>query len=441
MKAFFEAPFNWLENFGLDIMWIVIVAVPFLMYYVFQTLNLEVAKTFDYVFITMPIWLPIITFLLFFEWWMYYVRKEYDLDAGRVTLEISLPQEILKSPEAMELILIQLYQTANPDNHIQTYIDGKHPPTFGLEIISRGGNLKFYINIPRKKFKFLTESQLYAQYAGIEVKELEIDYMSEFSWNPKKFFYFSFHYGLKRPDSYPIKTYFDTGLQAMPKEEEKIDPITVALEILSSAGPGENLFLQILISAHIKKNFKGGYLKSKPDWKDSVKKEIEKIIESAKGRNEEGGILQLTEGEKDSIKSMERSVSKYAFDTSIRTMYIAEKDKMNPGERLGMLAGIFRQYDDISSNQIGVTWRTDTDWSWWQDRKGKVTDRMKKQELYEYKIRRLVRKRYEGKKTKFIFTTEELATVFHFPGQVAITQALGRIPSTRSEAPGNLPIG
>ena len=40
-----------------------------------------------------------------------------------------------------------------------------------------------------------------------------------------------------------------------------------------------------------------------------------------------------------------------------------------------------------------------------------------------------------------IFTTEELATLFHIPGQVAVTPTLGRIPSTRSQAPTNLPVG
>ncbi len=38
-------------------------------------------------------------------------------------------------------------------------------------------------------------------------------------------------------------------------------------------------------------------------------------------------------------------------------------------------------------------------------------------------------------------TVEELATIFHFPGKVATTPTLGRIPSKRAEPPSNLPIG
>ena len=40
-----------------------------------------------------------------------------------------------------------------------------------------------------------------------------------------------------------------------------------------------------------------------------------------------------------------------------------------------------------------------------------------------------------------VFSAEELATVFHLPGQVALTPTLNRIGSTRSEAPANLPVG
>jgi hypothetical protein len=39
-----------------------------------------------------------------------------------------------------------------------------------------------------------------------------------------------------------------------------------------------------------------------------------------------------------------------------------------------------------------------------------------------------------------VMTTEELATLFHIPGQVATTPTLERIPSKRGEPPANLPV-
>jgi len=40
-----------------------------------------------------------------------------------------------------------------------------------------------------------------------------------------------------------------------------------------------------------------------------------------------------------------------------------------------------------------------------------------------------------------IMSVEELATVFHVPSSTVMTPGLSRIPSTRKEAPPNLPTG
>jgi hypothetical protein len=64
---------------------------------------------------------------------------------------------------------------------------------------------------------------------------------------------------------------------------------------------------------------------------------------------------------------------------------------------------------------------------------------MKERELDEYKRRVL-----SPQSTSYgpsVMTTEELATIYHFPGKVATTPTLGRIPSKRAEAPANLPTG
>jgi hypothetical protein len=42
--------------------------------------------------------------------------------------------------------------------------------------------------------------------------------------------------------------------------------------------------------------------------------------------------------------------------------------------------------------------------------------------------------------TPFVLNSEELATIFHFPGQVAAAPNLYRVPSKKGQAPSNLPI-
>jgi hypothetical protein len=443
MIKLLKAPFEFLDKFGVQIKPLIVLLGLLTAYFAYALLDLESSRVLNFMVATAPIWLPIITFFLFFEYWMYYIHRDFDIKQGRVTLEIKLPQEVYKSPEAMELVLNQLHQTATPDNHVQTYWDGKHPPKYGLELVSRGGDVRFYMNVPRKKYKNITETQLYAQYPGIEVHELEIDYTAEIPWDPERFQYFSIHFGPKKADAYPIKTYIEYGLQTMPKEEEKVDPITSMLDMLGSIGQGEYMWVQILIDAHRKVSFKEGALSTEPDWIAEAREEIKTIIANAikeRGGDAKGGsMMLLTEAEKDTIKAIERSLGKNAFNVVMRGMYIAKKEAYSPGEQIGALITGWRGYDDLNRNSIGVRWRTDFDWNWWQDPRGKLRSVMKKRELDEYK-RRVYIPRNPGVDNSKVMTTEEIATMFHFPGKVATTPSLARIPSKRAEPPPNLPI-
>ena len=447
------APFGFLEKFGANTSYIFAVIGIVMMVVIYNILDIQGSITVKYMIWSAPIWLPVITFYLFFEYWMYFVRKKYDLYFGRVTLEIKIPQEVFKSPEAMELVLIQLYQTAAPDNHVQTYWDGKHPPTTSLEIVSRHGDVKFYISVPRRRFKNMAETNLYAQYPGIEVHELEIDYTAEIPWDTKRFAYFSLHMGLKKTDAYPIKTYREFEMERLPKEELKVDPLTTVIETLGSFGPNEHGWMQILIDANRETTFKEGSLGTVPDWKDAARAEIKKIIEDANKRvgidpkkdpTQRASMLNLSDGEKETIKAIERSLAKNAFNTVIRLMYIATVDSFKISDQVPAMITMLKAFDDLNRNSIGVRWRTDVDWPWWQDPHGHHRSHMKKIELDEYKRRSYTNQNIHGSnngdKPK-VMTTEELATIFHLPGKVALTPSLGRIPSKRAEAPPNLPIG
>jgi len=444
MFKILAAPVAWFEKFGVNGGILLVLLGIGSLYFILFTIDIPYNRTFGFLFATAPIWLPIITFFLFFENWMYYVQKKFNLMQGRVTLELKIPQDVFKSPEAMELVLLQLHQTAAPDNHFQTYLDGKNPPVTSLEIVSRGGDVRFYMNLNRRKMKNLAEAALYSQYPGIEVKELPIDYTAEIPWDPERYQYFSLHFGLKKPDAYPIKTYYEYGLHTMPKEEEKVDPITLFLDTLANLGPGEYFWTQVLIDANRETTFKEGALKTKPDWKKDARKEIQKIIDTAKERSEGepgGNVLQLlTEGERETIKSIERSLGKNAFNAAIRGMYIATSEAYNPGERIGAMITAWRGYDDVNRNAIGVRWRTDFDWNQWQDPSGKKKWAMKKTEFHQYKTRSYLPQNIETDLPK-VMTTEELATIFHLPGKVAVTPTMERIPSVRGEAPSNLPLG
>ncbi len=434
---------EFLEGFGVNVGVVFALVGLALMASAFFLLDLTTVRALSFAIATSPLWLPFVLFFIFFEWWMQYIQKYFNLQQGRVTLEILLPAEILKTPLAMELMLGHLWQTASPDNHIQTYWDGKNPPTFGLEIVSTGCHVHFYINTQTRKYKNIIEAQLYSQYPGIEIREVPIDYAAEIPQDLEGWEFFSMHFGLRKADAYPIKTYIEYGLEKEGiKEEEKTDPITQMLELLGCIGPHERIWIQILVSAHQALSFKRGSLRAKPDWRDDIKKEINTLA----GRNEKGlgpaeleAQPRLTPGERHVIECLERSISKTPFNTAIRAVYAAKKGHYLPGERIGAIITSWFQYNDANLNSFSLKWRTDFDWNWWQDPFGKRRLAMKKRELDRYKRRYY----YPEIATdgKFVMTTEELATIFHFPGSVAQTPTMERIPSARGEPPANLPVG
>lgn len=411
------------------------------LFYLFTSTDIATNKVLGYAIMISPLWLPYVLFYIWFGTWMHYIQAIFTYAQGRVSLEIRLPQEVLKSPAAMEMVLIQLYQTASADNLVQTYWDGKCPSTTSLEIISTGGQVRFIVNCARKKMKNLVEAQMYAHYPGIEVRELPFDYTAAIPWDPSRFQVFSIHFGLKKPDPYPLKTYIDFGLDRDPKEEFKIDPLNSMLEVLGSIGPKEHIWYQFLISVHREENFKTGSLSSSPDWKDDIKKTINEIAnrDPKKKTSAEGieGVVQLTDGEKDLIKAMERSLSKYPFNVKLRAMYVAENDSFLPGERIGNIITALAAFNDLNRNSFGIKWRTDVNWPWWQDPKGKKRLAWKQSELEEYKLRSWTSRTTSDNGA--IMTTEEIATFFHLPGKVANTPGIVRIPSTRGSAPSNLP--
>jgi hypothetical protein len=253
-----------------------------------------------------------------------------------------------------------------------------------------------------------------------------------------------FHMGLKKADAYPIKTYIEYGLDKLPKEEEKIDPLNTVLEVLGSINATEHVWIQILIESNKEWTLKEGALFTRPDWKESARAEIQKIIDNAvKKRGGEdmkgNSMMLLTDAEKDTIKAIERSLGKLAFDTMIRCVYISPASQVRIGDIIPRMITMWRAFEDVNRNALGFKWRTDFDWPWWQDPSGKRRLAFKKHELDEYKRRVLTPQAVSYHAG--VMTTEELATIFHLPGKVATTPTLGRIPSKRAEAPANLPIG
>lgn len=415
-----------------------------MMFFVFSTLNINIQPMLSILLAVSPIWLPLVIFYILYEQWQEFSHTKFAFENGRVTLRIKLPQEVFKSPEAMESVFAQIHNGNGADNLWQAYVDGKHPLVSSFELVSIGGDVRFYANVPRKKIKNALEAQLYAQYPGVEITEELVDYAAEVKWDPKEWAMMSFHIVKKSEDVLPIKTYIDMGMDKLPKEEFKIEPMAPLLEHLGKAKPHERLYTQILCTPHVKQDFNSGSLQKKSTWEKKAADKINELMGRDKkklGAEETESRPVITMAERDTIGAIERNVGKYAYEVGIRAMYITKPDKFD-GEMIGPLLKSFSQYDIIGRNGLGVRAKTEFDHAWFQDRTGKKQELMKKKELEAYKARTYEpadkKKKVDAEK---IMSVEELATIYHIPGSVVITPNLGRIESTRKEAPVNLPTG
>lgn len=415
-----------------------------IIYSVFSLVGINLALAISFLIALSPIWLPLVLMRLTYEKWVYYTHLKFLLFSGRVTLRINLPQNVFKSPEAMESVFTQIHNISSPDNLMHTYIDGRHPLTYSFELVSVGGEVRFYINIPRKKIKNAIEAQLYAQYPGIEVVEEQHDYADEIVWDPSRYEIFSFHIAKKEDQALPIKTYIDFNLDKMPKEEEKYDPISAIVEALSLTKPHERVWIQILATPHAKRDYKNGHFFSpRPTWQKGVQDKIDSIMKRDARVVVEGGEKQqmLTIGERERIAAMERNVGKYAYEVGIRFMYITEVGKFDADIFTPVLRS-FAQFDMLNRNGLGVRWRTDFNYNFISDRTGRRRERYKKNELIDYKFREYkTRDRKTHADDAKVMSVEELATIYHIPSGTVVTPSLPRIMSTRKEAPANLPTG
>ena len=388
-------------------------------------------------------------FAIFILRWSDYIGKKFALSQGRVTYRIKLPPEVQKSPEAMEFVLNQIWNKQTVDNLWQAYIDGKRPLPYGLEIVSIGGDIRFYMNVYRKKVVEALLPALYSQYPGVEIIEEPVDYAAEVPVGDPNWEVFSLHHNKKEDVYAPIKTYIDFKLDTMPKEEEKIDPITPLLERLADVSPNERLYYQFLITSFRKSSFANGNFWSfggSSDWSAEARARVDEIMQRdpktkapvGSGETDFEGTPRITPGERSLIEALERNAEKYCYQTGIRVFYMAKKGHfrsgiLNPSNR------VLAQWDMVGRATIGVKWRTDFNYKWFSDPFGTRIAAAKEQEHREYKMRLFVPKNM-GDNPKY-FTTEEIASIFHLPGSVALTPTLERVPSTRSQAPSNLPIG
>lgn len=405
------------------------------------------------------------------KFWVHYIQQDFISGIDFVLLEIVPPREVLRSPKAMELFITNaLYHFSNKGGK-ESYWQGAVWFWFSLEIASIDGQVHFYIRTPTR-IKSLIETQMYAQYPQAQVKVVEdytlaVDEITpESAWNG-----WGCEFKLEKPEAYPLKTYVDFGLDKDPKEEYKVDPISSVIEFFGSLQKGEQAWLQIIITPSKKSYHTHGTWFGKHDWVAESENQILKVLKPYTS------VKDLKPGDTRSrievrvppfldtiVKAMSAKTTKIGFDTGIRVMYVAKKEIYPIGSRTNNSRNIrliFRQYAQPDINEFtrinstqgdaygGIVTITPQTIMFLANR---MLNEFRERAFFHLPMRHhlfskhtlpwpfsLLFHAYFHHKT-FVLNTEEIATIWHFPGQILKVPTLERIESKEASPPTNLPI-
>jgi hypothetical protein len=438
------------------------------------------------------IWLPIALLPLFQRWWRHTRTMEYLEAMDWIMLEIKVPKDVHKTPEAMELILVNsLWQGSKVSNWFDRNWKGQVLSYFTLELVSIEGNVYFFIRAERR-FKNLIETQIYSQFPTAEVNEVDdyTKYVPKFvpggDWEVR-----GIELKLDKDDVYPIKTYIDYGMDSkslMLEEEQKVDPMTPLIELFGSLKAGEQMWMQIFVRAAGKdlklreakldallakvvfgeteqyKHLRNPKTGEPEDWQEQGRRIVNDMLNeyasTTIGKDDSelkvGGYRNLPPDKKDLVDRIERAIAKHGFDVGIRIIYYAKKDAYNGNRVLTEITSVLRPFNapKLSTyNSLSATEFTNDFNFPWQDWNGVVAaDRQKR--MFDYYVKRayfyppatrrvpflFFFKIHVDRKIPFTLNSEELATIFHFPGRVSATGTFERIAAQKAEPPANLPL-
>ncbi|MDD2731806.1 MAG: hypothetical protein PHI53_01270 [Candidatus Pacebacteria bacterium] len=439
--------------------------MPFDFLNLLKELNIIVFKLYEILKLWWWLLLPFILFKpvrFLYRWW----RVDLWLNKRKFTvLEIKMPKEVLKPIRAMEVVLSGLRQIIyKPPDFWEKWIDGEVQLSYSFEIASIGGEPHFYVRIPDTVPKDGVEAIIYSQYPEAEITEAE-DYTKLVPRDipNKDWDLWASDYKVLKPSPYPIKTYPKFETEHETKEEKRIDPIAGLLELMAKLKPGEQLWIQIMAEPVSNEDLpwitEGGRIRdelAKRTKKEAPRKPI--ILEAAdvlitgeppqEKKKEEPMFppeMKLTPGEKEVISAVEEKISKPGFKASARFIYLGKKGAFKR-INLRLAFGYFAFYFTENLNALvpyGPT-LTKIKKSWFLPKNLTRQRRLylRKRRMFRYYCERFDPLYPKNSKfpTSFILNTEELASLFHFPGKsYASAPFVSRVEAKKGEAPMGLP--
>jgi hypothetical protein len=414
----------------------------------------EATKNWWWAILPFVLWRP---FLFLWLWWR---REIWSSKQKAMMLEVKIPRDVLKPIKAMEQVMASIWGAVfDPPDWWEKWIEGKMQISISFDIVSLGGETHLYLRI-LDVLRNTIESCIYAEYPDAEISVVD-DYTKNVprdipnnDWDM-----WGANIKLLRDDVFPIRTYasfFEERTEA--KEEKRIDPLATLFEGLGRLVPGEQMWIQIIASpvTNVENNYvdRGKEKVGKMLSRKKAEKPKSIVHEATEGllfgpqekKKEEPAFLaelQLSPGEREIVSSMEKKIGSYVFETVMRFIYLGKKDVFFKPQIKSAFA-FFAQFDTANLNGFKPWPETITKIKkkWFLPLNLFIARRLylRKRHLFRNYIKRFP-PFWPKSDGPFILSIEEMATIFHFPGQMsAPAPSVQRVEAKKGEAPASLPV-
>lgn len=399
-------------------------------------------------------WLMFVATFIFGGWinYVYLRQRQFAARQSYVFLAIDIPKENLQTPRAVENIFTALAGAQTPLDWHEKYLFGEYQLGFSLEIVSIDGYIQFLIRTP-VQYRNLVEASIYSQYPEAEITQVN-DYTADINvhFPSDEYNLWGADMVLTNEEYFPIRTYLSFQ-EEMDKEFK--DPIAATLEVMSSIGPGEQIWLQLMIvpadigweKSGLKATNKVLGIEEKvkrtalDKITDAPLKALElvgdelfgaTVVKKEEKKAEKMNMMFLPPREKQQVEAILTKIEKTCFKCKLRLMYFGKREVFKKGLGVSGMIGAIKQFGSTALN-------------------GFKPGKNKTQAKLFFKKPRMATKQnkiledYKGRNPdtcngKYLLNVEELATLFHFPYIEVKAPMVKKIESRRAQSPIGLPV-
>lgn len=399
---------------------------------------------------------------MFYKLYLDYIQLRWYNTQKWVFLKITAPRDNETSPLAFEHIFNQLHSVQMTISWAERYIEGQIQIWFTWEVTSIGGEIGNYVRLT-ERYRDVFEAAVYSQFPQAEITEAE-DYFQKLPrYHPDTSEYdiFAFNELYIKDSYYPIKTYHDFEHT---EAETIVDPITGMWEELGKVNPYELVVIQFILRPRPNDHFKDhGYelvqkLKGVPEKHGTgfisswlapfvdvlfdifLRPDTEVKVRPQK-EDPPSLMLHLSEGEKAVISAVERKMGKWCYETKIQIMYVAPKEKYSWQRIASAVIGAFKAFGSAELNNLKPFLRkwTKVNYFLFRDLEKPFMDMRVKFRKREFMHRMKLRWYFWGPHAN-IMSTEELATLIHFPSINVTVPDIAKVQVSKVQPPPELPI-